>query len=156
MREARSGRIISVTSMGGLIGTPFSDAYCAAKFAVEGLMESLAPVAAKFGVHVSLIEPGPVATSFGDNVGPSLQKRLANPADPYRPLLDQYLLVTKDAFAQAVQSADEVAAIILEAATTVAPHLRYQTSEATREFYAQKGQDITGDRVRAMTSMWLG
>jgi NAD(P)-dependent dehydrogenase (short-subunit alcohol dehydrogenase family) len=44
MRTARSGRILTVTSLGGLIGQPFNDAYCAAKFAVEGFMESLAPL----------------------------------------------------------------------------------------------------------------
>lgn len=44
MRAARSGRIIRVWSIGGLIGQPFNDAYCAAKFAVEGMMDSLAPV----------------------------------------------------------------------------------------------------------------
>src|SRR5947208_15214972 len=64
MRTARSGRIITNTSIGGLIGQPFNDAYCAAKFAVEGLMESLAPVARRVGVWISLIEPGPVNTGF--------------------------------------------------------------------------------------------
>ncbi len=42
MRERGSGRIISVTSVGGLIGQPFNEAYCAAKFAVEGMMEGFA------------------------------------------------------------------------------------------------------------------
>ena len=37
MRERGSGRIITVTSVGGLIGQPFNDAYCAAKFAVEAM-----------------------------------------------------------------------------------------------------------------------
>jgi len=41
MRVVGTGRIITVTSVGGLIGQPFNDAYCAAKFAVEGFMESL-------------------------------------------------------------------------------------------------------------------
>ena len=49
MRERRAGRIITVTSIGGVIGQPFNDAYCAAKFAAEGLMESLAPTARKLG-----------------------------------------------------------------------------------------------------------
>ena len=43
MRARGSGRIITVTSVGGLIGQPFNDAYCAAKFAVEGMMEAMAP-----------------------------------------------------------------------------------------------------------------
>ncbi|MGI8748610.1 MAG: SDR family oxidoreductase, partial [Deinococcus sp.] len=72
MREAGSGHIISVTSIGGLIGQPFNDAYCAAKFAVEGMMESLAPVMERFGVRVSLIEPGAVSSEFVANLGVSL------------------------------------------------------------------------------------
>jgi NAD(P)-dependent dehydrogenase (short-subunit alcohol dehydrogenase family) len=58
MRDAHAGRIITVTSIGGIIGQPFNDAYCAAKFAVEGFMESLAPVARRLGIAISLIEPG--------------------------------------------------------------------------------------------------
>jgi NAD(P)-dependent dehydrogenase (short-subunit alcohol dehydrogenase family) len=43
--------------------------YCAAKFAVEGLLESLAPVAAQVGVDVCIVEPGAVSTRFVANVG---------------------------------------------------------------------------------------
>ena len=63
-RERGAGRILSITSVGGIVGQPFNDFYCAAKFAVEGMMESLAPVAKTFGVHVIVIEPGAVASEF--------------------------------------------------------------------------------------------
>jgi NAD(P)-dependent dehydrogenase (short-subunit alcohol dehydrogenase family) len=56
MREAGGGRIITVTSVGGLIGQPFNEAYCAAKFAVEGMMEGFAPLARRMGVSISLID----------------------------------------------------------------------------------------------------
>lgn len=42
MRQAKSGQIINITSIGGLIGQPFNEIYCASKFAVEGLTESMA------------------------------------------------------------------------------------------------------------------
>ena len=42
MKKQNCGHIISITSMGGLFGYPFSSIYCAAKFGVEGLAESLA------------------------------------------------------------------------------------------------------------------
>jgi len=45
LRQSR-GRVLTVTSVGGVVGQPFNEAYCAAKFAVEGFMESLAAVAA--------------------------------------------------------------------------------------------------------------
>ncbi|XP_064439366.1 17-beta-hydroxysteroid dehydrogenase type 1 isoform X1 [Mirounga angustirostris] len=47
-----------------LEGLPFNAVYCASKFAIEGLCESLAVLLPPFGVHVSLIECGPVRTAF--------------------------------------------------------------------------------------------
>ena len=55
MRERGHGRIVTVTSVGGAVGQPFADAYCGAKFAVEGLMQSLAPVVAPFGIDVAIL-----------------------------------------------------------------------------------------------------
>jgi NAD(P)-dependent dehydrogenase (short-subunit alcohol dehydrogenase family) len=68
MRAAGSGRILTVTSVGGAVGQPFADAYCGAKFAVEGFMQSLAVVAERFGIWVSVIEPAAVASEFVANV----------------------------------------------------------------------------------------
>ena len=48
MREAGRGRLIAVSSLGGLLGQPFQDAYCASKFALEGFYESLRPLAAQY------------------------------------------------------------------------------------------------------------
>ena len=62
--RASGGRVVTVTSVGGIVGQPFNEAYCAAKFAVEGFMESLAPVAATVGVTVVVVEPGAVASEF--------------------------------------------------------------------------------------------
>ncbi len=82
MRTGRAGRIITVTSLNGLIALPFSDAYNASKFAVEGLMESLAATMREFGVSVCLLEPGPVRTGFFDNVAG--RSGSAPDDDPYR------------------------------------------------------------------------
>ena len=50
MKSKRDGHIICVTSMGGISGVPFNGVYCASKFAVEGLVESLAPMLKTFNV----------------------------------------------------------------------------------------------------------
>ncbi len=98
MRAAGSGRVVTVTSVGGAVGQPFADAYCAAKFAVEGLMQSLAPVAARFGVTVSIVEPAAVGSAFVANVaGRDRDPGAAD--DPYAPLLAAYLDRTTAAFA---------------------------------------------------------
>jgi NAD(P)-dependent dehydrogenase (short-subunit alcohol dehydrogenase family) len=65
MRERGSGTIVQMSSMGGQLSMPGFGAYCAAKFAVEGLSEALAAEVAPFGVRVLIVEPGAFATSFG-------------------------------------------------------------------------------------------
>jgi NAD(P)-dependent dehydrogenase (short-subunit alcohol dehydrogenase family) len=64
-----------------VVALPFSDAYNAAKFAVEGLMESLAPVMREFEVYISVLEPGPVRTAFFANVGGHVDN--VSDDDPY-------------------------------------------------------------------------
>jgi NAD(P)-dependent dehydrogenase (short-subunit alcohol dehydrogenase family) len=63
-RERRSGNIVNLSSIGGLIGSPGWGYYNATKFAVEGLSEALAGEMAPLGVHVTVIEPGPFRTEF--------------------------------------------------------------------------------------------
>ena len=67
MREAGRGLIINVSSLGGLFGLPFQGLYCASKFAVEGLTESLRMEVKRFGIHVTLINPGDLKTNFTRN-----------------------------------------------------------------------------------------
>jgi NAD(P)-dependent dehydrogenase (short-subunit alcohol dehydrogenase family) len=58
MREQRSGHIISISSGAGLSGFEFNSAYAAAKFGLEGWMESLHPEVAPFGIHTTIVNPG--------------------------------------------------------------------------------------------------
>ncbi|MDO9264413.1 MAG: SDR family oxidoreductase [Desulfosalsimonadaceae bacterium] len=67
MRERRSGRIINISSLGGMMGVPFHGAYSASKFALEGISESLRIEVKPFGIHVTLIEPGDFRTSATKN-----------------------------------------------------------------------------------------
>jgi NAD(P)-dependent dehydrogenase (short-subunit alcohol dehydrogenase family) len=64
LRQRRSGHLLAVTSMGGLMAVPGMSAYCASKFAVEGLLESLRKEVASFGIHVTAIEPGSFRTDW--------------------------------------------------------------------------------------------
>lgn len=153
MRAAGTGRIVTVTSVGGAVGQPFADAYCAAKFAVEGLMQSLAPVAARFGIGVSIIEPAAVASAFVTNADGVLDRVGAD--DPYADLLAAYVRRTSGAFANA-QSAEAAAEVIVEAATTSEPRFRWQTSDGAKAFVGLSLADLDGSRVIGQTSTWLG
>jgi NAD(P)-dependent dehydrogenase (short-subunit alcohol dehydrogenase family) len=64
MRAQGAGRIVLISSIGGLIGIPFQAFYSASKFALEGFAEALGYEVAPFGVHVTLVEPGNVRTDF--------------------------------------------------------------------------------------------
>ena len=58
MRAQRRGLIVTISSTGGISGQAFVSAYSAAKFGVEGWIESLAPEVAPFGIRTMLVEPG--------------------------------------------------------------------------------------------------
>ena len=64
LRRQRSGHILNISSIGGLIGGAGMGYYNASKFAVNGLSEALAAEMAPLGVHVTVIEPGPFRTDF--------------------------------------------------------------------------------------------
>lgn len=64
MIERRSGHIVNVASLAGKIGTPNMAPYCASKFALVGLSESLYHELRPLGIHVSLICPGAVRTEM--------------------------------------------------------------------------------------------
>jgi len=63
-RSFGGGRIVLVSSIGGVIGIPFQAFYSASKFAMEGYGEALAYEVAPFGIGVTLVEPGNVRTDF--------------------------------------------------------------------------------------------
>jgi NAD(P)-dependent dehydrogenase (short-subunit alcohol dehydrogenase family) len=65
LRAQGSGAIVQISSMGGQLSMPGFGAYCAAKFALEGLSEALAAEVAPFGVRVLIAEPGAFRTEFG-------------------------------------------------------------------------------------------
>ncbi|MFJ6620816.1 SDR family oxidoreductase [Kitasatospora sp. NPDC091335] len=151
--RASRGRLLTVTSVGGVVGQPFNEAYCAAKFAVEGFMESLAPVAATAGVSVSVVEPGAVASEFVSNVG--VTDDAAEQAGPYAPALAAYLDRTRGAFAHA-QAAEDVAARILGLLTAERPAFRLLTSDVARAFAGVKLNDLDGSAVQTLTAGWVG
>jgi len=58
MRKQRAGLLVTISSTAGIAGQMFCTAYAAAKFGIEGWMESLTPEIAPFGIRTMLVEPG--------------------------------------------------------------------------------------------------
>ncbi len=78
MRQQESGYILNLSSVGGFVGFVGSGIYCASKFAVEGISETLAQEVEPFGIRVTLVEPGQFRTDFaGRSIG------MAPPIDAY-------------------------------------------------------------------------
>jgi NAD(P)-dependent dehydrogenase (short-subunit alcohol dehydrogenase family) len=81
MRAQRAGRIINMSSLGGLVSVPFQAMYCASKFAVEAYTEALRMEVRPFGIQVAMIEPGDFATRFTENR--RLTAAASSPLSPY-------------------------------------------------------------------------
>ncbi|MBR1513602.1 MAG: SDR family oxidoreductase [Bacteroidales bacterium] len=64
MRQQKSGKIIALSSIGGLMGLPFQGFYSASKFAIEGYCEALRLETKSFGIQVVVLRPGDFATGF--------------------------------------------------------------------------------------------
>ncbi|KHE72011.1 SDR family oxidoreductase [Halobacillus sp. BBL2006] len=82
MRKQKSGKILNVSSVSGLIGFPGLSAYVSSKHALEGLSESLRLEVKPFGIDVALIEPGSYQTNIW-NSGMELPNAVYNPESPY-------------------------------------------------------------------------
>jgi NAD(P)-dependent dehydrogenase (short-subunit alcohol dehydrogenase family) len=136
------------------MGQPFNDAYCAAKFAVEGLYESLNPVLARFGVHASIVEPGPVATEFSAKSMGSGRDGLDVEGEPYAELWQRYQAVMA-AGATRRQPTGDAAQVIVDVADAESPVLRYQTSSFTKRLIGMKLADLDGSTITGFTSTWL-
>ena len=155
MREKRSGHIINVTSVGGLVGQPFNEFYCAAKFAVEGYTESLSTyVQPKFGVNFTCVEPGGIATEFANSALAQFQESGGMKDDEYRPILEQYIGAAQARAAQGntgvFQTGEQVAEVIVACAANPEPPIRIRTSEWAENFCQLKtGLDPDGRKLQA-------
>ena len=122
MRKQRSGIIVNVSSIGGLVGVPLNSAYTASKFALEGFSESMKYELEGFGIKVILIEPGAIKTNFVEN-SKQAQKAM-NPDSPYAELSKKASEGRREAFKQA-SSPMQVAGVILNAIKSEKPNTRY-------------------------------
>ncbi|WP_075343944.1 SDR family oxidoreductase [Tenacibaculum agarivorans] len=134
MREKKAGHIINVTSIGGLVGQPFNELYCGAKFAVEGFTEALASyISPTFNINFSLVEPGGITTEFMNNAVQKTQNENGELATgEYAPIFHKYLSGAQDRASNEelpmYQTGKQVAEVIFKVAETDTPPLRVRTS----------------------------
>lgn len=88
MRAQKSGHILNITSVAGLIGYPASAYYSASKHAVEGFSDSLRVETAALGIQVTCVEPGPFRTDWAGRSLKQTPNRIADYADTAGARLD--------------------------------------------------------------------
>jgi len=89
MRARRAGRIVNITSMGGLTAFPGLSYYHGSKFALEGIGESLAREVAPFGIRVSNVEPGAFRTDWAGRSMVRAPRSIADYDEVFGPLRER-------------------------------------------------------------------
>ena len=126
MRQRKSGRIVNITSLAGLVPLPFWGMYNASKFALEGLTETLRYELAPFAIHVSAIEAGLIRTRFYTD------DRKAAPIEAYQPWHRRFRKTMAE-FERKAPEPELVAEAVSKAVHAARPALRYKvTREATQ------------------------
>lgn len=163
MRKARSGHIINISSVGGLVGQPFNEIYCASKFALEGYTESMATyIQPTFNIKFSLIEPGGITSEFANNIYARLGLNQRETDDEYDPVLTRYLTGARTRANSAdgpsvYQSPDDVADCIMDVINSKNPPLRIRSSDWANSFCQLKTQaDPDGSQLtNAVRALFL-
>ena len=151
MRDAGSGRIVNLSSMGGKLTFPGGGVYHATKHAVEALSDALRFEVGEFGVDVVVIEPGLIATEFGETASASM-------ADiehgPYAKFNATVAKVTANAYtgpmARLGAGPEAVAGKIARALTARRPATRYKVTDhhsAENITLSEDADYLAGDEV---------
>lgn len=127
MRQQRSGRIVNISSVLGLIPSPFSALYASSKHAIEGYSESLDHEVRGSGIRVVLVEPAYTRTGFDSNalVADQHDEHYASARANAEAVL-RAVMVTAD-------PPDVVAEAVVTAATAATPRLRYTAGRMARK-----------------------
>ena len=146
MRERRSGRIIMLSSVAGLVSPPTYGAYSSSKHALEGLSNALRLELFPFNVQVVLIEPGYIVTNFQQTA-----KELAEPyvesakTSPYEKIYSGAWAGAKEGRDRSKSTPEDCARVILRAIESPNPRPRYGvTALATLVKWAKR---IASDRM---------
>jgi NAD(P)-dependent dehydrogenase (short-subunit alcohol dehydrogenase family) len=126
MRARRSGRILMVSSIAGLVSPPTYGAYSSSKHALEGLSNALRLEVHPFGIRVVLIEPGYIVTNFQQTA-----KDLAQPyaeraaTSPYQRIYEGAWKGANKGRRGSKTTPEDCARVMLEAIETPNPRVRY-------------------------------
>jgi len=156
MRAQGSGRIVNVSSMGGVIWEPFGAWYHATKFALEGFSDSLRVELAPFGIQVVVIQPGVIRTEWSGIARDGLLRHSGEGA--YAQPARRHARMLKGASSSFASPPEVVAETIARAVRARRPRTRYATGRMANTLMALRRliPDRTFDRVMWRLSQGRG
>ena len=86
MRARRTGHILAITSLGGLVTSPGLSFYHGSKYALEGILETLGKEVAHLGIHVTAVEPGPFRTDWSGRSMTHSARSISDYDEVYEPI----------------------------------------------------------------------
>lgn len=126
MRSQRSGYIINIGSIGGILAIPYQSMYSASKFALEGLSEALRMEVRPFGIRVVIIEPGDHKTALTEN---RQFTEISGATEAYSPSFEAALLKTAHD-EQSGPGPEQIARLLDRIVNQSNPRLRYTIGPA--------------------------
>ncbi len=139
MRAQRSGLVVAISSTAGIVGQEFCTAYAAAKFGVEGWIESLTPEVAPFGIRTMLVEPGFFRTEL---LTPESTQYAVSSIGDYAERTEQTVAGWKSM--NGLQSGDpaKLAGALVQLASQDEPPLRFAAGADAVRALEQKARDL--------------
>jgi NAD(P)-dependent dehydrogenase (short-subunit alcohol dehydrogenase family) len=124
MRERRSGRILMMSSLSGLVTPPTQGAYSSSKHALEGLSNALRMELYPFGIDVVLIEPGYIVTGI-QKTAAELSKPYVEKGGPYAQLYAKFFTSANGMRTSSKYTPEDCARVMLRAIEAARPKPRY-------------------------------
>jgi NAD(P)-dependent dehydrogenase (short-subunit alcohol dehydrogenase family) len=149
LRQRKQGMFLNITSTFGFMGYPTCAVYCATKFAIDGLSESLHYELAQFGIAVKVIAPGGIQTDFASRSMDGAQHKAYDAL--VKKVSEGY---TPEAIAM-YSTAEEIAAVIFEAATDGKNKLRYIAGNDSNAAFEEREKNGAESQVQKLQKLFM-
>lgn len=152
MREARSGHVITVSSILGLLAFPGWGLYSAAKFAVEGLTEALAGEVADHGIRVTIVEPGYFDTNFLRSGSLELTSQAVDAYPAIRSMIETHLAMPGTQLGDPVRAAAAIVTVAERGEGPLRQQLGSDSSGMAADRAAALAAEVAAARDLAVTT----
>ena len=142
MRRQRSGLVVTISSVNGLVSNPGGSVYSASKFALEGWMEGLAEEIAPLGIRSLIVEPGMMRTNFLD---PSTARQGNVEIPDYAEAVESFRSFIEQANGAQQNDPGDLAALIVAEASSPNPTRRLLFGADAHEWASVKCRQLAAE-----------